>query len=570
MRSARCIIFLLVSLVSCLPKPPAYPHRDFAAVTREAQAISDRLEAHVRQWLAGKAPAQIPAELLPKGLNTQQFKGFYLQRFEEIDPKKQWLVRPDKPIDFRSLRGSFPDPHATYLLQPVVFAPFGSRLMMEGEFPHCRFFDAQITPSFDPREYLYDKYAGKGEVGIVDADMEPLPGHSNPFLVGAKRNAAKRSYQLTFEMAIGDPTKLNPSHKAPHYRGKGNVRYGSGIQYQGPWGEPKSKGHGRGVWDTGELWIRYYAIDKGKDSLGGVPLPKLYYQLASGEKFYINYDVAHAYRELEKTMPARNMKPAEPAKYHGATIGWAKQFDIFLVIAQGLSIALYREKPKHKAYVRDLHLGVTGRGEDQPPPANYEVHATGCTYINYLVRGMSVGKGKVAVLTGKLPTYPKTRNGEPVMERAECRYWSITSYDSSFPFAKVPGCAMTSVMDDEVVTDADGRYVIVYSRREDRPRNARPENGVTWLEWGDIPTQSFTFRWMSVAPEWNMPIAPNEENLPWTKTSWSGKNLDRKLIYENNHNGFLGWYLPQMHYLTREDFETLGGKVKADQVPVWK
>ena len=129
---------------------------------------------------------------------------------------------------------------------------------------------------------------------------------------------------------------------------------------------------------------------------------------------------------------------------------------------------------------------------------------------------------------------------------------------------------MTSVMDDEIVTDAEGRYILVYSREQDRPRNARPENGVTWLNWGNIPTHSFTLRWMSVAPEWNMPIAPNEANLPWTKTSWSGKNLDTKLIHENNHNGFLGWYLPQVHYLTREEFETLGAKVNAAQVPVWK
>ncbi|MFW5761587.1 MAG: hypothetical protein ACOCXH_11460 [Cyclobacteriaceae bacterium] len=46
------------------------------------------------------------------------------------------------------------------------------------------------------------------------------------------------------------------------------------------------------------------------------------------------------------------------------------------------------------SYIRDLHLGVTGRGENQPPPASYEPHATGCVFIHYLLRGMAIKKGQ--------------------------------------------------------------------------------------------------------------------------------------------------------------------------------
>jgi hypothetical protein len=39
------------------------------------------------------------------------------------------------------------------------------------------------------------------------------------------------------------------------------------------------------------------------------------------------------------------------------------------------------------------------------------------------------------------------------------------------------------VADEDVVIDARRNYTIVVSRPEDRPRNARPECGVTWLHW---------------------------------------------------------------------------------------
>jgi hypothetical protein len=94
-------------------------------------------------------------------------------------------VRRAGTIDFRAVLLQFPDPHCTYLLLPL-FAPFGSRVIVEGQFPHARFFDLQITPSFIPEAY-HDGYYGVGEVPIVDADIQPLPGSTNPFRPGADR-----------------------------------------------------------------------------------------------------------------------------------------------------------------------------------------------------------------------------------------------------------------------------------------------------------------------------------------------------------------------------------------------
>ena len=551
---------------SFLPPPPLYPYRNPAQVTTEAKQISSNLESYIKDWMDGKAPAQIPEQLWPKGIRPE-VKGLYLQKTDEIIPARQWMVRKAQKINFGSLRGFFPDPNVTYLVLGVNYAPFGSKMVVEGDFPHSRFFDIQASPSFDPRFYYYDGNTGTGEVPIVDADVNPLPGNINPFLVNSNRAATNRRYQVTFDLAVGNAAKLNPAFRPPFYRAPGNKRIAGAIQFQGPWGADKKYGHKRGVWDTGYLWIRYYAIDKDKDALGGVPLPKVYYILPDGRKYYINANFSEFEAKLNSTMRARNTRPADPPNYARASIGWYKQFGISLHIFEGIANAI---NWKDKAYIRNLDLGVTGRGENQLPPGNYEPSASSCTYINYLSRGMSLGSGKIAVLTGKLPTFPDTRNGLRKMSSAQMRYWSLTGYDANAdPNQKLPGVALTSVMDDEVVLDSQRRYVIVLSRPQDRPANATSDGGVTWLDWGPTALQSWTLRWMSVAPEWNMSIAPNEANLPWTKTSWSGKNYNNNLIGVNNHNGYLGEYLPEVHYMTKKQFESLNSPVEAAHVPTW-
>lgn len=568
LRFALLVVLIMPLLVGCIrPVPvPAYPYQKPEQVIAEARRISDNLESYVRAWLDGKVSAQIPDKLLPQGMD-RSVKHFYLQKPEDVIPEKQWMIRETEEINFKALHGFFPDPHATYMKLGAFYAPFGSQLVIEGEFPHSRFFDIQASPSFNPSVYYYNKTLGAGEVPIVDADIEPLPGHVNPFRAGANRNATNRSYQVTFDLAVGNAAKLNPALKPPFYRTPGNNRIAGGIQYQGPWGKDTKHGHGRGLWDTGDLWIRYYAIDKGKGAMGGVSLPKAYYVLPDGRKYYINADFAESLAKTNLTIPARWTLPGDPAWFWGPSEGWDKQFGIFLSIAQ----ALVKIISNDKQYIRNLDLGVTGRGENQPAPGNYEPSTSTCTYINYLGRGMSLGWGKIAVLTGKLPTFPDTRNGASKMPVAQMRYWSLTDYDANVdPNQKLPGAAVASVMDDEIVLDSNRRYVIVYSRAEDRPANATALSGVTWVNWGPTADHVWTLRWLSVAPEWNMAIAPNEANLLWTKTTWSGKNYDKSLIGENGHNGFLGEYLPKVHYMTKAKFEALGSPVDSASVPVWK
>lgn len=552
------------------PQAPPFPNfSDRNAVIAEAQRISNRLEDYIKGWLEERVSAKIPAEILPKGYDNNDFTTFTLVRPGDISVEQQWVTRTAEEIDFAGLRGSFPDPHCTYGLLPTMLAPFGNKVIVEGEFPHCRFFDLQVSPSFHPEAYRYNGYTGVGEVPIVDTDIEPLEGNQNPFRVGANRQARNRQYRVEFEMAVGNPAELNRAFRPPYYRARGNKRFGGAIQYQGAWGEARYKpwGHGRGLWDVGSLWLRYYAPDKNKGAFAGVGLPKITYVLPDGRQFYIQADLSRFDARVNKRKPVSWTLPENPTGVIGPAEGWNTQPGIFRAIvagfARGTGLA-------DQAYVRALDKGVAGRGEEMPAPGNFEPSATSCTYINYLIRGMSIDWGKVIVITGKLPTFPRTRNGEQTMTAAQARYWSLTSYDPAWPDADgYGGAAITSVMDDELVLDEQNRYIILYSWTWTRPRNSQIANGVTWKDWGPTGKQSLTMRWLSVHPEWSFNRAPNEANLGWRANSTS-RNYNRNLIGNNNHNGFLGEYLPRVHYLTKEQFEALGsGTINPSNIPIW-
>lgn len=87
--------------------------------------------------------------------------------------------------------------------------------------------------------------------------------------------------------------------------------------------------------------------------------------------------------------------------------------------------------------------------------------------------------GRVVVLRAKAPTFPDTGAGAPVTGGEQVRYWSLCSDEYRKPYP-VTAC----VADQDVALDAQGRYTIVVSTREDRPKNATAGDGVTWLDWG--------------------------------------------------------------------------------------
>lgn len=539
-----------------------------AQITKEAILLSDRLENHIRKWLKGEASAEIPEGLLPPYIDSRKTHHWKLVHPDEIKPEEQWYDMPCYD-PAKELHQHGVDPHTTYL-KLIFIAPFNSRLLIEGDFPHCRFMDYQIMQPFAPWHPTTGNL-GVGEVPIVDADIKPDPGHINPFLPGADRDAANRHYHLTFELKKGNAVKLNPEAMiAPGYRAEGNTRVGGPFAYSGPWGNH--------MFVPSVVWLRYYAPDKGTAPYAGVPWPKAVLQLSTGEKFWLTCDKSKAVADQTAEVPPRPTAPGEPYPFEGPNFGWFKMYGIQLLYAEADAAAKIRRKDtpdsiaQKKKIIRDTFKLLFSRGADAYPPGNYEVSATCCNYISYLIRTIALGKNKVIVLTGKLPTFPETRNGEKNMTKGQVRYFSITHLQGSgggIGSSIYTGVPHGSLMDDEMTVNKDNEYIIVFSREEDRPENATINNNVTWQEWGPSGRQNITLRWLSVRPEWYLPeYAPYEKNIPWDKGAWSGENYDPSIIGQNKP-GIMGPYHPVIHYMTKQEFEALGTNTDITNIPKW-
>jgi hypothetical protein len=508
-RMAYILFFAIIAIYSagCTPPAPAYPYETKEKILHDAQTISDSLEAYIKLWLDGAAPAQIPAPLIPDGIVDN--KDFYLKKPEEVTDDDAWAYRLAHPVNLDSVVCGLPDPHVTYLLLGPSLAPFGSKLIIEGEYPYCRFFSIQVSAPLDGKTYTATRYFGAAEVSIVDADIEPLPGNVNPFRPNANRLATNRKYKMEFDLCKGDTVALNQGLFTPPYRKQTNKAAAALLVYQGPWGEKGFYGNKKpqgGKWDVGNVWIRIYAPDKNKGALGGVAKPKVYYQLPDGRKYFIGANYSELLKRANATMKAR-VANTVPNVHTPAFMGWHKSFGIVRSILNGACLADGWERRSNAPKINAVDLGVTGRGEFQSPPGNYEPHATTNNYATYLGRSVTVQKGMVAVLVGQLPTTPATFNGNRYMQSAQLRYWSICGYDNSLE-AKLPGSAINGIMDEDMVLDRNRNYILAYSRPADRPTNATSDNGITWVNWGPTADLGLMMRYVSIAKDWALHTAP--------------------------------------------------------------
>lgn len=562
-------LMIAATLPACLPPADPYPYAPPAAVMAQAQAWSTAFEQYIADWTLGLVPDSIPDSLIPQGISDS--KNFYLKDPDEVTAAETWAVRYARPINKDSLLTGIPDPKITYLFLGTALAPFGSKLVIEGEFPRCRFFSVQITQPLNGSEYYAQRQFGAAEVAVVDADIAPLPGHTNPFRLGANRNAEDRSYRLTFDLALGDPTDLNTGAHTYPYRKNSNNRTGALLAYQGPLGHKTLAGTPLptpGDWNLGAVWVRIYEPDEGTGPLGGVEMPKVWFELPNGARYFVGSDFSALQQRANQTIANRVTNDA-PNPNFGPNTGWYKSWEISRSILTGICQSNGWSRADSGARVRDIALGWTGRGEFQPSAsARIEPHATTNNYISYLGRSVVVPPGQVAVLTGKLPTFPSTRNGEATMQGGQVRYWSICGIDQD-PFSPLPATTVHAISDAEVVADPNRNYIIAYSRPEDRPLNATAQNGVSWVDWGTQSYLGVLMRWLCVAPDWRFPLAPHEHNLDWAHSEWTGSQYDSTLIGVNWHNGFMQCYLPRIHLLSKAEFEALGAGLTYEDIPIW-
>ncbi len=540
-----------------------------------AQTWSDDLEAFIYDWLDGKNDGKIPDALLPLGVKQTRngksaFKDFYLVDPATIPKTQIWGVTPRLTApDLQRMEPNFRDGHVTYVISKPIIAPFGTTVEFEGDFPHSRFFSIEVLPPYDPWEYTAEGGVGGAELGVVDIDIEPDPGHVNPFRIGSDPLAPNRRYSFEVELAMGPTASFPHAYGPPFWRRPPGVEpnklISSGILYQGPFADEVDLwGNEEGRFKSGHIWLRYYAIPKELDALAGVDLPDLRYRLATGETFYVAMDFSGQDEEYEANILSTNTAnaiPTDPPSWH-RTWGWNKMFGIFLEFAEVFARDHFGEDEE---YVRQLDLGYTGRGENEPDALQWETGSTKSNFINYLTQKWAhLGENRITVLTGRLPHTPATRYGGG--DGADARYFSLTGYTWELDFDPRIGNLVRTIMDDEFIVDSEGRYIVVVSQTKDRPSNATAANGVTWMDAGNERYLTFVARWLSVYPDWHFAQAPTEEYLTWSENAWSGLHYDPTKIGQNVRTGALGEYLPKHHFMDKRCFETLGSNVTWSKV----
>lgn len=463
-----------------------------------------------------------------------------------------------------------PPGNTYYLWRGDKPMPEGTKLLIEGDFPHCRFFDIQVGAPWLDKMPSFGDGTGIPEIGILDEDIVPDPGHTNPFLPGADRKATKRHFHVTLELHDGNPVALNPQAGVPPHRAPGNLRIG-GTRH-GPKGE-------FGPF----IWIRVFLPD-GYDKFGGVDPPVLRIQypgkapelaptcrrIGLNNRMFLPpysleenpaFDDGTTAKEREAnakldelartaldangsagsaTRMPRLMQTPDGGVWLCKTFTTARYVSSLKLLFEGKTDELQNVLPKR-------FVQIFGMGKDEPPPGNDEHSSDHNNYITYLNGAVTLKPGSCLVIRGKAPHTPRTLDGCAVREPCDqLRYWNITLQGGK-PTKRTP---VVSISDEEVYLDANDRYTIVVSTPQDRPKNATPENGITWHPWPLGDTLGICVRVMSTAAKtWEH--AP--QLIGWDDGDLCQKTYDRYALKKR-----MGEYHFDGRYMTKEEVEALG------------
>ncbi len=411
----------------------------------------------------------------------------------------------------------WPDMQSTYFIGRLAM-PAGATLTLNYTFPRARFFQFALYKQED------ETFVSIGE-DLEGPQIEPDPGSTNPFRVGANRLGDQRDFKLHLV------AKDVPKDKAQ--RAVNTLYVGNG---------------------GGELMFvnRTYLGDQGSDGAGWGPadsptpgpgLPTYSGTLADGTK-------------LSSAQVAKQfVRPMDETKQPVSAEQWEQ-----IVHAKGNDPALdpatapARKEPRWEKYwsIKYSLLGAFKTPEEQAKiPYEGAIDGGGSPSTMYMVLQLSRQFGPVYVMRGKMPTFPNTYAGTSgkgleVMPAAQTQYWSLVSAEA------IPsGQIVDALTDMQVPLDADGNYTIVYSRKEDRPANATAENGVAWIEWSprgegvDGPKNRPDFgmlmlRFIANDPDWKQ----------------SPVNVTKPGMEE----AVMGPYYPRGYYTTQAEFEANGPK----------
>ncbi|MDQ1297116.1 MAG: hypothetical protein QG611_1095, partial [Bacteroidota bacterium] len=358
-------------------------------------------------------------------------------------PYWNYLEYP-KPIQNPNL---WPDMHSTYFLSRLKL-PKGSTLTFKGSYPYVRYMKFALYKSEN------NTFVSIGE-DIAGMDIQPDNGSVNPFKVGAERLLPNRNFTLS--LVAQDP----PKERKP------NTLYVGADEA------------------VLELVLRIYLSDQGRDGAGWGPgdypfsergLPTYEGTLSDGTKLTSEQVIEKFVVPFESNVK----QPVTDQQWTGLVNSTAG------VPGLNPKTAPATEGPKWEKYWNFKYsiVGAFKSAEERAQiPYEGAMDGGGDPATQYMLLWLSREYGNVYVMQGKMPTFPDTYSGAretglAIMPDAQTQYFSIVSCEGA-PSGKI----VDGLADFQIPLNEDGYYTIVYSRKEDRPKNATLENGIAWIEW---------------------------------------------------------------------------------------
>lgn len=383
--------------------------------------------------------------------------------------------------------------------------PAGSTMRLEGRYPHARYMSLNSYGRVEGVEHA-------AVDALEDTAIRPDKGSVNPYEVGARRYAPKRSY--TVRMTEGKASRKPNVLDAP-------TTNAGAVQ---------------------ELIYRVYLPDAPRDRRPR-SLPRPVLTLADGSELR-GPQLCAAINDPQRyfsfqTMPPAvytglvNLPGADPETNPSySPVRWERFFN------QPLALSIYRlGTPSADRRLADLAIGDIGGYYDN-------------RNVRYAVGPVNAAYGKVLVLTGKLPRTPRTGPEVKVMQGGQMRYWSICQNGSP---VETDGIDCVSDADVRTLLRSDRRYTIVVSRRVDRPDNAIRQCRVAWLNWGN--RNDITGRQTGTL------LLRNLDSDPSFRRSLQQVGVDDVDVlgrFNAPEKRILGPYQPVGRYTSTRDFEQRG------------
>jgi hypothetical protein len=411
----------------------------------------------------------------------------------------------------------YPDANATYWYTSYT-VPAGATVHLSGDFAHARY---QSFNSYASDTAL-DSASGESGVAVdalADVDITPVAGSTNPFRVGAHRDAKNRRYSIAVRQR-GAPAAGVGAREA-------NVLYTLA---------PSTPAAALAV--RQEIIYRVYVPDDGLDQTGGVGLPGL--SLTTADGAVVQGDEACDELHVQNAAPVNGstlldvdtyralVNLGDPATHPAhVPLTWLRffnpRFNVLASFWQGTPMQdqiATLDATQRKGFYGNINI-------------DYGVASVNRAF------GTDPNGHNVLVLRGRAPTTPITAGGETVMTAAQLRYWSVCQNESPVT-TRVSDC----LYDEEIPEGADQAYTIVISLAADRPANATDACGVGWMAWGDGDGVD--------RPTAGTLILRHMLPSPTFANTWS------RVAAAGQEQSVLGEYLPRSEYLSRSEFEQLG------------